>query len=58
MMEKYGVDNVRRQQEQALAKARARLLHLSGVLEKTGSQAQEIEMLEDEVAMLEEALSQ
>jgi diaminopimelate decarboxylase len=57
-MEKYGVDDVQQAQREALARARARHLELCGVLQKTGSQSQELKILEDHIAELEEALGQ
>ena len=55
-MEKYGVESVPGVQKEALDNAKAKLLNLEGVLEKTASQAQEEVQLKAEVAELEAAL--
>ena len=55
-MEKYGVESVQDGQKAALGLARAKLLRLSGVMEKTASETQEAERLRAEVAELEKAI--
>lgn len=55
-IEKYGVASVQEAQREALGVAKAKLLNLVGVLEKTASQQQEEARLRAEVAELEEAL--
>lgn len=55
-MEKYGVESVQEAQKEALGVAKAKLLNMHGVLEKTASQQQEETRLKAEVAELEAAL--
>jgi hypothetical protein len=55
-MEKYGVEDVQEGQRGALELAKAKLLRLQGVLEKTASQEQEDAQLRTQIAELEAAL--
>jgi hypothetical protein len=52
-MEKYGVESVQEAQKEALGVAKAKLLNLEGVLEKTASQEQEASRLRAEIIELE-----
>lgn len=55
-MEKYGVESVQEAQKEALGVAKAKLLNLEQVLEKTASQEQEAARLRAQIAELEAAL--
>ena len=56
-MEKYGVESIQEGQRGALDLARAKLLRLAGVLEKTASETQEADRLRAEILELEAALA-
>ena len=56
-MEKYGVASVQEGQKGALELAKAKLLRLQGVLEKTAAEAQEDAQLRAQIAELETALA-
>lgn len=56
-MEKYGVESVQEGQRAALQLARAKLMRLGQVLEKTASEAQEESELRSQISDLEAALA-
>ena len=56
-MEKYGVENVLEGMRLALENARAKLLRLQGVLQKTASEEQEDAHWRAQIAELEAAMA-
>jgi len=56
-MEKYGVSDVKKQQEQELRGLKSRLRTLRSTHEKTAAETQEIGQLEDRAAALRAAIA-
>jgi len=56
-MDKYGVSDVKAQQEQELRELKSRLRHLRSAHEKTATETQEIGQLEQRESALRAAIS-
>lgn len=57
-MEKYGVEDVKKGQLEALAAVKVKLREMAMSQEKTASELQEVAQLESQVAELEAAIAQ